>query len=98
METANNNLGIATLAELRDQWHQLRDIDRALAVHKLHKAGTSLRALAKALGRSESLLRNLNLAAQAPVADRILARQGKISTRKLVRRAKQAQALCASTE
>jgi lambda repressor-like predicted transcriptional regulator len=76
------------ITDLKGRWDQLKDVDRAGIVHKIHRAGTSLRALARTLVRSEALMRNLNLAAQAPSLDRILARQGKISIRELVRRAK----------
>jgi hypothetical protein len=43
-------------------------------------------------------VRNLNRAGQAPIRDCILARHGKISTRELVRRGKQAEALRESRE
>ena len=52
--------------------------------------GISLRALAKALKRSPSLLRHLLEALQAPPEDQSLARQGKLTTNELVRRAREA--------
>lgn len=77
-----------SLSELQTKWCELCDMDRAHAVHEIYKAGTSFRALARALNCSLSLIRHLDLAAQAPLDDRNLARQGKMSTRELVRRAK----------
>lgn len=88
MQAADKNGNLAAIPNLKKSWDQLDDVDRARAVRKIHKAGTSLRALAKVLNRSESLLRHLNKAAQAPVADRMLARQKNISTRELARRGK----------
>jgi hypothetical protein len=80
------------ITDLQGNWDHLKHVDRARAVHEIHKAGVSLRSLAKALNCSESSLRHLNLAAQAPAHDQALARQGKISTRELARRAKEATA------
>ena len=48
-----------SVVELQSQWHNLADLDRARAIYAIHRAGTSLRALAKALNCSESLLRHL---------------------------------------
>jgi transposase-like protein len=81
------------IATLQKKWPTLNDLDRARAVHQIHQAGTSYRKLAQALHCSESLLRNLNQAAQASALDQALARKGKISTRELVRRAKADQAV-----
>ena len=80
----------SAVADLQLQWHTLHDVDRAKAVFAIRRAGTSLRELAKALNCSESLLRHLLAALQAPAADRLLARQGKISLNELVRRSKAA--------
>jgi transposase-like protein len=77
-------------AGLQSQWHTLHDLDRARAVNAIHQAGTSLRELAKTLNCSDSLLRRLLAALQAPLADRLLLRQGKISTNELVRCSKAA--------
>ena len=77
-------------AGLQSQWHTLHDLDRARAVNAIHQAGTSLRELAKTLNCSDSLLRRLRAALQAPLADRLLLRQGKISTNELVRCSKAA--------
>jgi hypothetical protein len=52
------------IADLQKRWPQLKDADRALAVHKIHESGVSLRALAKAVNRSPTLMRNLNQAAE----------------------------------
>lgn len=79
-----------TVEDLRDQWDKLHDLDRAESVKRIKEGGTRIRALAKELGCSESNLRNLLKAAKAPAPDLELARAGKISTRELVKRAKQA--------
>ena len=81
METADKTENSASVADLKNKWNQLKDVDRAIAVQNIHKAGTSFRDLAKALNRSPTLLRQLNVAAQAPALDQALARKGKISTR-----------------
>ena len=78
----------SAVADLQQKWSTLQDVDRARAVHAIHQAGTSLRQLAKELNCSPTHVRNLNQAAQAPQLHHDLARQGKISTRELVRRSK----------
>jgi len=80
------------ISKLKSKWGELHDLDRARAVHTIHRAGTSLNALAKALNRSPSLLRHLLNALKAPAEDRALALKGKISTNELVRRFKAAEA------
>ena len=78
----------SAVADLKQKWPTLHDVDRARAVHAIHQAGTSLRQLAKELNCSPTHVRNLNQAAQAPQLHHDLARQGQISTRGLVRRSK----------
>jgi lambda repressor-like predicted transcriptional regulator len=78
------------ISDLQSKWDTLPDLDRARAVCAIHKAGTSLRVLAKALKRSPSLLRHLLEALGAPPEDQSLARQGKLTTNELVRRSKAA--------
>ena len=80
------------ISNLQSRWQKLTDLDRARGVYAIHRAGTSLRALAKALNCSPSLLRHLLTALQAPAEDRSLALKGKISTNQLARRAKAAEA------
>lgn len=46
----------------------------------------SFRQLAKAVNCSDSYIRHLDMAAQAPPLGQALARQGKISTRELAKR------------
>ena len=46
-EPANQTDNRAGITDLKDKWDRLNDVDRACAVHKIHKAGTSLRDLAK---------------------------------------------------
>src|SRR5665213_4162025 len=82
----------AAISNLQSRWQKLPDLDRARAVYAIHCAGTSLRALAKELNCSPSLLRHLLTALQAPREDRLLARRGEITTNELVRRAKAAEA------
>ena len=82
--------------DLRNRCRISRMSTARSASASIHKAGTSLRALAKGLNCSPTLISDLNVAAQAPLPDLILARQGKISTRELVRRAKAAVARNAS--
>lgn len=89
-DTANVS---SAVADLKKMWPDLKDVDRAIAVHALHGQKVSLRKLAKELGCSASLLRNLDKAAQAPQKDIDLARKGQISTRELVRRAREAKAV-----
>lgn len=88
----------AALNQLKTNWKKLQDVDRGRAIGKLHADGFSWRTLARELDCSESYLRQLDRAAQAPVADQLLARQGKISTRQLVRRARDAEKLRAAQE
>lgn len=81
----------SALADLQAAWHTLRDIDRGRAVYAIHQNGTSLRELARGLNCSESLLRRLLKAIQAPAEDLLLARHGTISTSELIRRSKAAE-------
>jgi hypothetical protein len=81
----------AAIANLKSQWPNLRDLDRAKAVNVIKASGASTRKIALGISVSESSLRHLLLAAQAPSEDRMLASQGKISTNELVRRAKAAE-------
>jgi len=83
---------ISAVSNLQSQWHNLADLDRARAVCAIHRAGTSLRALAKALNCSPSLLRHLLTTLHAPAEDRLLAYKGEISTNELARRARAAGA------
>ena len=80
----------ASISDLQSQWQTLSDLERGRAIQAIHLAGASFRQLAKALGRSLTLIRHLCQAAQAPAGDQYLARQGKISTNELVRRARAA--------
>ena len=87
-----------SVAKLRDKWPTLHDLDRAGAVLKIKQAGVSMRTLAKELDCSPSLLGHLLLARKAPLQDQLLARQGKISTKELVRRARPEQARLAARD
>ena len=81
---------ILSISELQAQWANLCDLDRARAVKAINRAGMALRAIASQLNCSDGLLRHLLIALEAPIEDLVLARQGKISTNELVRRAKAA--------
>ena len=70
-----------------------RDLDRAEAIKSICEAGESRRSLAKEVGCSEAPLRDLLKVANVPLADRVLARRGEISTREFVRRSKAAAKL-----
>ena len=45
--------------QLRHDWNQLSDPDRALGIDNIRKSGLSIRKIAKGLGRSEASLRHL---------------------------------------
>jgi transposase-like protein len=74
--------------QLKRAWGELADLDRAQAVFKIKRSGTSIRQIARQIGKSESLLRHLLKALDAPAADRAAARQGNLSTNELIRRTK----------
>jgi transposase-like protein len=93
----SSSLLTAAVNQLKNDWDPLRDLDRARAVAKIKQSGISIRQIAKRLDRGESGLRHLLLALQAPAADLVAARQGKLSTNDLVRRAKAASA-CRSAQ
>ena len=86
-----NSENTAAIVALQKNWDRMKDLDRALAVRKIRQDGTSLRALAKDLDCSPTLLRHLYLAAQAPTLDQSIARYGKISTLELARRGRTEQ-------
>jgi len=69
------------IADLQSRWHTLNDLDRAQAIKSIYQSGMSLRNLASRLNCSPSLLTHLLQAAQAPIEDQVLARQGELSTR-----------------
>ena len=78
----------AAIAELKARWPKLKHVlDRADAIFDIHQAGVSLRRLARELNCSDKTLRNLLQARLASPEDRRFARQNKISTRALIRRA-----------
>ena len=78
------------VAKLQSEWHSLPDLDRARAVFAIKQSGVSTRQIALQLNVSESLLRHLLKALQAPIEDRFHAQKRKTSTNELVRRAKAA--------
>src|SRR5579859_871421 len=78
---------VSAIADLRESWHRLHDLDRALAIRKIVQLGVDRRRLAREMGFSEGLFRHLLKALTASPADQELARQNLISTNELVRRA-----------
>ena len=84
-----------SVAQLQSDWFKLSDLDRARAVLTINQSGISIRKVATQLRLSESLLRHLLQALQAPACDRVLAQEGKISTNELIRRAKAGSRLSA---
>jgi len=80
----------AAISNLKSQWQTHHDLDRARDIERIHKAGISLRSLARELDCSESLLRRLIEARHAPFEDLVLARKNKTSTNELVRRSRAA--------
>jgi hypothetical protein len=78
----------SAVANLQSRWHAIHDLDRAQAIKSIYQSGMTLRELAALLNWSPSLLTRLLQAAQAPFEDLVLARQGALSTRALVRAAK----------
>jgi len=81
------------IADLQARWHTLRDPDRALAILPIIRSGVSGRRLAPMLNCTPSLLHRLIRCIQAAPEDLELARQCKISTNELERRATRAKAL-----
>lgn len=79
-----------TIPQLQSDWINLHDLDRADAVRSIHGSGISIRQIAAQLHKSESTLRHLLIALDAPAQDRALARRGEISTNELVRRSQAA--------
>lgn len=76
------------LQQLKRDWQQLSDLDRARRVVEIHnQSRLSFRKIAEVLGRTESLLRHLRRGLLAPAADIAAAQQGNISTNELIRRA-----------
>jgi len=82
------NVASSLIADLQTSWYSLHDLDRAQLLKSIHQSGVSLRVLSSALNCSPSLLSHLLHAGQAPPEDCLLARQGLLSTRALVRRAR----------
>ena len=67
-----------SISQLQADWFGFSDLDRARAVLAINQTGISIRRIAAQLQISESLLRHLLQALQAPASDQDLARQGKI--------------------
>ncbi len=85
---ASEHLVVPAISSLRENWHHLHDVDRALAVREIIQLGVSRRRLAREIGISEGLFRHLLKALEAAPSDIELARQNAISTNELVRRAR----------
>ena len=77
-----------TIERLQAEWRNLHDLDRAEAVRALHNSGPSIREIGRQLHVSDSGLCRLLVALDAPVEDKLRARNGEITTSELVRRSK----------
>lgn len=82
----------SAIADLKAQWPNLHDLDRAKAILDLKQCGGSNRELARQLPVVESGLRRLLKALEAPAKDQLLAYEGKITINELIRRAAAAKA------
>jgi hypothetical protein len=84
----------STIEQLKCDWNQLSDPQRARNIAWIKKRfGLSTRGVAKRLGRNESSVRRALKVLLAPAQDLVLAREGKITTNELLRRAKAAAQL-----
>ncbi len=72
-------------AELEALWDTLPDVDKAARIAELIAFGMTGRTLAKSLHKSEGLIRHLRILNDALPREKQLAREGELSTRKLVR-------------
>lgn len=81
---------LCSISELQTEWSSLHELDRAVAVRDLHNSGIPNRKIADQLHKPESSLRRLLEMLDAPVVDRLLFRQGKITGNELVRRSRAA--------
>ena len=79
-----------SISELKSDWIRLDDLDRAWAVRAIHNSGISIRQIAAELHKPDSSLRRLLLMLDAPIEDKLLFRQGKITGNELVRRSRAA--------
>jgi hypothetical protein len=79
------------VADLRTDWPNLSDVDRALRIQPIIRAGTSCRTLAKALGRKEQSLRHIRPLTDATEAEKEAIRSGNVSTNAVVRALKARQ-------
>jgi transposase-like protein len=75
-----------SISQLKSEWLQLADVDRALAVAAIRRSGTSIRQIARELGQRESGLRRILKTLDASPNDQDLARNKQISTSELIRR------------
>lgn len=73
------------VASLRADWPSLSDVDRAERISPILDAGTSSRTLAKAIHRSDALLRHIRPLLEATAEEKALARAGGITTKALLR-------------
>ena len=80
-----------SIAELRSNWIELSDLDRANEINIIRHTNVSIRKIATGFQCSESLLRHLLNCLEASPQDQELARHNRISTNELVRRGKAAK-------
>jgi hypothetical protein len=74
---------------LRNDWPSLSDVDRAHGISNFLQAGISCRALAKAIGCSEALLRHIRPLRDATEEEKNLLRCGETTTNAVLRFIKQ---------
>ena len=72
------------IQELQTAWEELDDIAKGEAIADLHDAGISYRKLAKCLGKSEGLMRHLEIAGLMDYKLKELVRGNTLSTRSAV--------------
>lgn len=75
-------------AELKANWENLHDVDKAERIAQILAAGMSGRTLARSLGHSEALIRYLKPLQFATSEEKQLASGGKLSTAELLRNVK----------
>jgi hypothetical protein len=79
------------LREFLREWSAWGFLDRAEAVVRLRNEGYSLRTLAKIVGCSEGTIRNYEILGRVPPAAKQILFDGRVSMRRLVQLAREAQ-------
>jgi len=87
----NNEARYHYLRQLMHEWPRWGFQDRAEAVARLHNEGYSLRKLAEIAGCSEGAIRNYEILGRAPWQAKQMLDDGRVSMRRLVQLAREAQ-------